>query len=35
MQNQVTKVQPTFENGNDVKPFVSGSFSKCPDVTLN
>lgn len=31
MQNQETKVQPTSENGNDVKPLVSGSFSKCPE----
>jgi len=31
MKNKGTKVQPTSENGNDVKPLVSGSFSKCPE----
>lgn len=31
MQNQGTT---TSENGNDVKPLVSGSFSKCPECLL-
>ena len=31
MKNEETKVQPTSKNDNDVKPLVSGSFSKCPE----
>jgi len=31
MSNEEKKVQPTYENGNDVKPLVSGSVCKCPE----